>query len=87
MTIWTPRSLILELDKTVRLWEAATGTCRSTLKGYSMKVMAVTFSPDRQVLHTNAGNIPLLLPLNCTSTFLAAKTAFYHPSVKIVDIT
>jgi WD40 repeat protein len=54
-------------DKTVRLWEAATGTCRSTLKGYSDYILDMTFSSDGQVLHTNAGNIslsPLLIVLS-----------------------
>jgi hypothetical protein len=49
-------------DKTVRLWEAATGTYRSTLEGYSEWVSAVAFSPDGQVLHTNVGDIYLSLP-------------------------
>jgi WD40 repeat protein len=39
-------------DSTVRLWEAATGTCRST-------VTVVAFSPDGQVLHTDRGDISL----------------------------
>jgi WD40 repeat protein len=37
-------------DKTVRLWEAATGTCRSTLEGHSDYVTAVVFSPDGQLV-------------------------------------
>jgi roadblock/LC7 domain-containing protein len=37
-------------DKTVRLWEAATGTCRSTLEGHSEEVIAVAFSPDGQLV-------------------------------------
>jgi WD40 repeat protein len=37
-------------DKTVQLWEAATGTCRSTLEGYSNCVSAVAFSLDRQLV-------------------------------------
>jgi WD40 repeat protein len=37
-------------DKTVRLWEAATGTCRSTLEGHSDYVSAVAFSPDGQLV-------------------------------------
>ncbi|KAJ6201907.1 vegetative incompatibility protein HET-E-1 [Bipolaris maydis] len=37
-------------DKTVRLWEAATGTCRSTLEGHSAYVAAVAFSPDGQLV-------------------------------------
>jgi roadblock/LC7 domain-containing protein len=38
------------VDKTVRLWEAATGTCRSTLEGHSSTVTAVAFSPDGQLV-------------------------------------
>jgi WD40 repeat protein len=53
-------------DKTVRLWEAATGTCRSTLEGHSEFLTVVTFSPDGQILHTNQGDIPLSLPLVAT---------------------
>jgi WD40 repeat protein len=37
-------------DKTVRLWEVATGTCRSTLEGYSDYVTAVAFSPDGRLV-------------------------------------
>jgi WD40 repeat protein len=37
-------------DKTVRLWEAATGTCCSTLEGHSDWVTAVAFSPDGQLV-------------------------------------
>ncbi|EOA90843.1 uncharacterized protein SETTUDRAFT_102068 [Exserohilum turcica Et28A] len=37
-------------DKTVRLWEAATGTCRSTLEGHSSYIRAVAFSPDGQLV-------------------------------------
>ena len=37
-------------DKTVRLWDAATGSCRSTLKGHSSRVHNVAFSPDGQLV-------------------------------------
>ncbi|KAI5855157.1 WD40-repeat-containing domain protein [Tricharina praecox] len=33
-------------DRTVRLWDPTTGTCRNTLKGHSNVVIAVAFSPD-----------------------------------------
>jgi WD40 repeat protein len=49
-------------DKTVRLWEVATGTCRSTLEGHSEYISDMAFSPDGQALHTNAGEIPLSSP-------------------------
>ncbi len=37
-------------DKTVRLWDPATGASRSTLEGHSDRVNAVVFSPDGQLL-------------------------------------
>jgi WD40 repeat protein len=37
-------------DKTVRLWDAATGSCRNTLEGHSDEVIAVAFSPDGQLV-------------------------------------
>jgi hypothetical protein len=49
-------------DRTVRVWEAATGTCRSTLEGHSGEITAVAFSSDGQVLHTDAGGIPMSFP-------------------------
>ena len=33
-------------DKTVRLWDAATGASLQTLKGHSYFVSSVAFSPD-----------------------------------------
>jgi WD40 repeat protein len=46
-------------DNTVRLSEAATGTCRSTLEGHSKYISYMALSSDAQVLHTNTGDIPL----------------------------
>ncbi len=37
-------------DKTVRLWDTGTGSCRSTLEGHSKDVTAVAFSPDGQLI-------------------------------------
>jgi WD40 repeat protein len=37
-------------DRTVRVWEVATGRCYSTLEGHSDYVKAVAFSPDRQLI-------------------------------------
>ena len=34
------------VDKTVRLWDSATGAARRTLKGHSDRVWGVAFSPD-----------------------------------------
>jgi hypothetical protein len=46
-------------DKTGRLWEAATGTHRSTLGSPSEYINYLKFSLDGQVLHTSQGDIPL----------------------------
>jgi WD40 repeat protein len=37
-------------DKTVRVWETATGACRSVLEGHTDEVNAVVFSADGQLL-------------------------------------
>ena len=37
-------------DTTVRLWDAATGGTRATLKGHEGRVSAVAFSPDGKTL-------------------------------------
>jgi WD40 repeat protein len=37
-------------DKTVRVWETATGTCRHELTGHTGGVMAVVFSRDGQLV-------------------------------------
>jgi eukaryotic-like serine/threonine-protein kinase len=42
-------------DKTVRIWEAATGRELLTLQGYGGKVLAVAFSPDGQRLIATEG--------------------------------
>jgi WD40 repeat protein len=46
-------------DKTVQLWEAATGMCCNTLDSNLGYISYLAFSSESQVLHTNAGNIPL----------------------------
>jgi hypothetical protein len=56
-------------DKTVRLWEAATGTHRSTLRSPSEYITYIEFSSDGQVLHTNQGDI--LLPQSTVVTSLS----------------
>jgi WD40 repeat protein len=39
-------------DKTVRLWDAATGAALQTLEGHSDPVWSVAFSPDDNVKRT-----------------------------------
>ncbi|KAF2462479.1 uncharacterized protein BDR25DRAFT_202744, partial [Lindgomyces ingoldianus] len=33
-------------DNTVKIWDASSGACLSTLKGHSNVVISVAFSPD-----------------------------------------
>jgi len=37
-------------DKTVKVWDVATGACQQTLKGHSSWVSSVVFSPDLKLL-------------------------------------
>jgi WD40 repeat protein len=55
-------------DKTVRLWEAATGTHRSTLEGHSSLVTAVAFSPDGQLVASASGDCTVRLWEAATGT-------------------
>jgi hypothetical protein len=55
-------------DKTVRLWEAATGTCRSTLEGHSYYLNAVAFSPDRQLVASASDDSTVRLWETATGT-------------------
>ena len=43
-------------DKTVRLWDAATGEGRATLKGHSAWVTSVAFSPDGKLVASGSGD-------------------------------
>ena len=43
-------------DKTVRLWDSATGTSLATLKGHSEGVAAVAFSQDGKLVASGSGD-------------------------------
>jgi WD40 repeat protein len=46
-------------DRTVRIWDAGTGTLQQTLEGHSGEVYAVAFSPDGKRVETNRGILHL----------------------------
>jgi len=48
-------------DKTVRLWEAATGKEMRKLQGHSEEVFSVAFSPDGKRLASGSGDTTVLV--------------------------
>ncbi|KID82919.1 NACHT and WD40 domain protein [Metarhizium guizhouense ARSEF 977] len=48
-------------DGTVRLWDAATGTCRRSLSGHSGNVCAVAFSPDSSMVASASSDCSIRL--------------------------
>ena len=43
-------------DKTVKIWDTATGTCTQTLEGHSSYVNSVAFSPDSTLVASASGD-------------------------------
>ena len=70
-------------DKTVRLWEAATGTHRSTLEGHSDYINAVAFSPDGQLVASASSDMTVRLWEAATGTH---RSTLGSPSEYITDI-
>jgi len=58
-------------DNTVRLWDPATGTCHSTLKGHSGWVHSVAFSPDGKLLASGSKDNTVKLWDPATGTCLS----------------
>ena len=52
-------------DKTVKLWDPASGTLHHTLEGHSRFVHSVAFSPDSSYLETDLGTVNL--PPSCSN--------------------
>ncbi|KAJ6284330.1 hypothetical protein J3E71DRAFT_377930 [Bipolaris maydis] len=64
-------------DSTVRVWETATGHCRTVLEDQPLLIFQIAFSPDSRTLHTNKGDIPLLLDLIAIASALPAQELPY----------
>ena len=43
-------------DRTIKLWDLATGTLKQTLEGHSSSVQSVAFSPDGRLLASGSGD-------------------------------
>jgi WD40 repeat protein len=48
-------------DRTVIIWEAASGKARRTLKGHDLAVTSLAFSPDATLLACGSGNASVVL--------------------------
>ena len=48
-------------DRSVIIWEIATGKARRTLKDHDLAVTALAFSPDGSLLASGAGNTSVVL--------------------------
>ncbi|KAF5522657.1 Vegetative incompatibility protein HET-E-1 [Colletotrichum aenigma] len=65
-------------DKTVKLWDTATGQCQQTLEGHSSSVWSVAFSPDGRQLAS--GSVDNTVKLWDTATGQCQQTLEGHSS-------
>jgi WD40 repeat protein len=55
-TRWTGQKIVVRSgDRSVRIWDAATGECVRTLDGHPRAVFSVQFSPDGQRIVSEVG--------------------------------
>jgi WD40 repeat protein len=48
-------------DRTVIIWETATGKSKKTLKGHDQTVTSLAFSPDGRLLASGSGNAAVVV--------------------------
>lgn len=48
-------------DRTVIIWDTATGKARRTLKGHDLAVTSLAFSADASLLASGSGNASIVL--------------------------
>ncbi|KAL8295995.1 hypothetical protein RB600_001468 [Gaeumannomyces tritici] len=65
-------------DKTVKLWDAATGACLQTLEGHSRWVSSIAFSPDGQRLASASGDETVKLWDAATGAYLQTLEGHSH---------
>jgi hypothetical protein len=53
------------------------GVCRTVLEDQPSPIFHIAFSPDGQILHTNRGDIPILLDLIVVTSALPAQELPY----------
>ncbi|KAF1952151.1 vegetative incompatibility protein HET-E-1 [Byssothecium circinans] len=58
-------------DKTVRLWDTATGACHSTLSGHGSSVTAMAFSPDSKLVVSGSADTTIRLWSASTGAFVS----------------
>jgi WD40 repeat protein len=64
-------------DRTVRVWETATGACRCVLEDQPLPTSLIAFLPGGQILRADRGDISLPVDLIAVSPILKIKESSY----------